>query len=330
MDSPRCMARCLTNGLTRAVRAPAGFLRSLMGVSQRDSPDGYSPPVTNVEQGYEWLSERAANAFERLNAIQIVEGSPIIDDDQFFHPIYRTLSQDVTQCLLSALDHLRFLVWSLKTRDKPYPLAQATLIRTAITGAATALWMVSGSTPLDRRCRAMEFMFNDLRSQLIWMNSTLDEPMHRQEKSPEEIARFEAWKSDVERRLDWIVQQANTLLTPPKPFARGTYKGNTTSDTDMVKAAGAITPALGTEGWNPELVLLNTWQLLSGYAHARPWAYSLGTRMVVNDPEPDPVTRTIKVTAEGDPDRLLDFAFRAMIVVENGIGWLDTLSREVP
>lgn len=38
----------------------------------------------------------------------------------------------------------------------------------------------------------------------------------------------------------------------------------------------------------------------------------------------------IKVTAEGDPDRLLDFAFRAMIMVENGIGWLDTLSREVP
>lgn len=65
----------------------------------------------------------------------------------------------------------------------------------------------------------------------------------------------------------------------------------------MVRATGAITPALGTEGWNPELVLLNTWQLLSGYAHARPWAYSLGTRMVVNDPEPDPVTGTIRMTA---------------------------------
>ena len=72
-------------------------------------------------------------------------------------------------------------------------------------------------------------MFNDLHSQLTWMNSTLDEPMHRQEKSPEEISNFEAKKSEVERRLDWIVQQANTLLTPTKPFTRGSYKGNTTS-----------------------------------------------------------------------------------------------------
>jgi hypothetical protein len=322
--------RCLTNGLLRAVGAPAGFLRSLMGVIQRDAPKGYPPAVTNVEQGYEWLSERAANAFERLDAIQVVEGSPLLADDQFFHPIHRTLSQDVTQCLLSALDHLRFLVWSLKARDKPYPLAQATLIRTATTGAATALWIVSGRTPLDRRCRALEFMFNDLRSQLTWMNSTLDEPRHRQEKSPEEISDFGAKKSEVERRLDWIVLQANTLLAPTKPFTRGSYKGNTTSDTDMVKAAGAITSALGTDGWNPELVLLNTWQLLSGYAHARPWAYSLGTRMTVSDPEPDPVTGTIRMTAEGDPDRLLDFAFRAIIVVENGIGSLETISRKVP
>jgi hypothetical protein len=35
------------------------------------------------------------------------------------------------------------------------------------------------------------------------------------------------------------------------------------------------------------------------------------------------------MTAEGDPDRLLDFSFRAIIVVENGIGSLETVSREV-
>jgi hypothetical protein len=284
---------------------------------------------TPLEQGYEWLSDRIVNCFERLDAIQIVEDSPIQFDDQFFHPIHRTMSQDVHQCLLSALDHLRFLVWSLKTRDEPYPVAQATLIRTAITGAATALWMISGSTSLERRCRAMEFMFNDLRSEFNWRTSALTEPMHQQIATQDDRAQFEARRADIDRRLNWIVRQANTLLEPPVPITRKRYKDSTTSDTEIVQTAGAGTPALGTEGWIPELVLLHTWHALSGYAHARPWATALGSRLVVSDPAPNLVTGAIKVTAKGDPDRLLDFAFRAIIVVENGIGRLAGLSHAV-
>jgi hypothetical protein len=283
--------------------------------------------VTTVEQGYKQMSERLADCFERLSVIQIIEDSPILADDRFFHPIFRTLSQDVSQCLLSALDHLRFLVWSLKTRDKPYPVAQATLVRTAITGAATALWMISGSSPHERRCRAMQFMFNDIRSQINWMDSTGTQPPNK-ERPAAEIASFQDLRTDLDRRLDWIVEQANTLLEPPEPFTRRAYgKQQITSDTDLVKAAGAITPAIGMGGWNSGLVLLNSWQVLSGYAHARPWATALGSRIVVDDPEPDPVTGAIKVTAKGDPDRLLDFAFRAIIVVENGISWLTGLTK---
>jgi hypothetical protein len=226
---------------------------------------------------------------------------------------------------LSALDHLRFLVWSLKSRDEPYPYAQATLIRTAITGAATALFVVSGNTPLERRCRAMEVMFKDLKSQLSWMTTAAAEPMNQQ-RPPTEWAAFETQRTEVQRRQDWIVQQANTLLLPDTPFTRRSYGQKTTSDSDMVRAAGAMTPALGTGGWNSELVLLNSWEVLSGYAHARPWSSPLGSNLVVRDPEPDPTTGAITVSAEGNPDRLLDFAFRAVLVVENGVGWLNAIS----
>jgi hypothetical protein len=130
-----------------------------------------------VETGYEWLSERTANAITQLTSIDVGPDAVILDDDRFFRPIQRTLSQDVVQCLLSALDHLRALVRGLQSRDKPYPYAQATLIRTAMPGAATALWMASGRTPTERRCRAMEFMFNDLNSQLSWMTTRASEPM---------------------------------------------------------------------------------------------------------------------------------------------------------
>jgi hypothetical protein len=62
------------------------------------------------------------------------------------------------------------------------------------------------------------------------------------------------------------------------------------------------------------------------YAHARPWAAPLGGQVVVKDPTPNPTTGTVTVSAEGDPDRLLDSAFRAVLVVENGIGPLEALS----
>lgn len=284
--------------------------------------------VTTVEDGFEQLGERILECFERLSTIEIVEGSPILADDRFFHPVFRTLSQDVSQCLLSALDHLRFLVWSLKNRDQPYPIAQATLIRTAITGGATALWMISGATSFERRCRAMQFMFNDTRSQINWMDSTGSQPPNMK-RPADETASFRAVHTELDRRLDWLVGQANALLEPPEPLTRRTYgRQHITSDTDMVKAAGSITPAIGTGGWNSGLVLLNSWQVLSGYAHARPWATALGSKIVVNDSKPHPTTGAIKVTAEGDPDRLLDFAFRAVLVVVKGIDWLTGLTKE--
>jgi hypothetical protein len=287
-------------------------------------PRANSRPST-VEQGYEWLSDRIADAIERLTSVSVADNAVILDDDKFFHPIHRTLSQDVAQCLLSALDHLRALVRGLKDREKPYPYAQATLIRTAITAGATGLWLVSGSTATERRCRAIGFMYHDLKSQLTWMATTATEPMH-QKRPAAELTHFDNWRADIERRIAWILQEATTLLNRPTLFSRREFGDQTATDREMVEAAGRYTPALGTGGWDPELVLLNTWQTLSGYAHARPWAVHLGSDVVVRDPTPNPKTGTITVVVEGNPERLLDFGFRAVMVVESGVGWLDQLS----
>ena len=49
-------------------------------------------------------------------------------------------------------------------------------------------------------------------------------------------------------------------------------------------------------------------------------------RFVVRDATPDPTTGTIAVALEGNPDRLLDFAFRAVIVAEVGVMTLEQLA----
>jgi hypothetical protein len=289
------------------------------------SPDNGNGSPT-VEDGYGWLRTRAADSLTRLQAIEVSDSAVIIADDLYFHPIYRTFQQGIVQCLLSALDHLRFLAWSLENRETPYPYAQATLIRTAITAASTALWMASGSTSTARRLRALEFNFKDLKSNLGWLNTLAADPKN-QPFPPAEQAVFDSQCAETDRRLDWIVQEATTLLARATPFTRNSYAGQATSDTNMVQIAGASATALASGGWNPGLVLSNTWQLLSGYAHARPWASLQGSKHIVKDPTPNRTTGTITVTAQGDPDRLLDFAFRAVIVTEVGVMTLEDLSR---
>ena len=278
-----------------------------------------------LEEGYASLKTRAADALTRLLAIEVSDTSVLLAEDQFFHPIHRTFSQGVVECLLSALDHLRFLAWSLESRDKPYPFAQATLIRTAITGASTALWMVSGATATERRCRALEFNFNDSRSHLVRLNTLAADPYNQQHPAAEQ-ASFDARRAEIERHLDWIVREASVIFSPPTPFTRSRYARQATSDTEMVQVAGAAATAIGAGGYDPGLVLLNTWQLLSGYAHARPWASLYGGKTIINDPTPDPKTRRVSITKQGDPERLLDFAFRAVIVAEVGVMVLEQLS----
>jgi hypothetical protein len=227
---------------------------------------------------------------------------------------------------LSAIDHLRLLAWSLKNREHAYAYAQATLIRTAITGASTALWMLTGADTDDRRYRSLQFNFSDLRSSLAWMESVAAEPLNRQQRTTSEWAQFDSMRAAQRSRLDWIVQQANALLNPPTPYTLRTFKRSITSDTDMVKIAGANVPALATGGWDPALVLLNTWQVLSGYAHARPWAAPLASTLRVTDSTPHPITGTIRVSAHGNPEALLNCAFRALVVLEVAVMELGQLA----
>jgi hypothetical protein len=91
----------------------------------------------SAQQGYEWLNDRVGAALETVLGLEVAPTSEIAADDPYLHPIYRTFHQDVVQCLLSALDHLRFLVWSLKNRGEPFPYAQFSLIRAAITAGST-------------------------------------------------------------------------------------------------------------------------------------------------------------------------------------------------
>ncbi|AQA04255.1 hypothetical protein BVC93_19520 [Mycobacterium sp. MS1601] len=282
-----------------------------------ESTDTASSP--SIDDGIGWLEDQTIAALKRLQSIKATDTAPVRGDDAFFHPIKRNFQQDVVQCLYSAIDSLRFLAWSMKTHDAPFPYAQASLIRTAINGGSTALWMVSGSTE-ERRARALEFKYNDLRSHRKWLNLLAAEPVN-QARPSDEMAKVAGMQATFDQRIDWILQEATTLLAPPAPFSNKKYTEQLATESSIVQFAGSLVTGLDAgEGWNTGQLLLQTWQLLSGYSHARPWASAYGSKHVIVDDVPDSKTGTIQVTVEGNPDRLLDYAFRALRVVEAAIG----------
>lgn len=305
--------------LSQPFRRTGQLIRGVM-VNRRHTANK-SP---SIEEGYAWLKDQTGNALTRLQSLEASDTAEIFADYMYFKPIYTTFQQGVVQCLLSALDHLRFLAWSLESHEIPFPYAQASLIRTAITGGATAVWMVGGNM-VERRSRALEFNFNNLRSHRKWMDTLATEPKNQQH-SDEEKAVIDAQRDEIKRRLNWIVQQANTILAPTVPFTTSSYSSQLTSDTDIVQMAGNCVPALrGSAGWDSRVTLWHTWQLLSGYAHARPWSSLYGSKNIVKNATPSK-TGAIEISLQGDPDKLLDYAFRSLRVVEAGIGGLERIS----
>lgn len=278
------------------------------------------PPY--VDAGCDQLLDRVGPLLEAVTGLEVAATSEMAADDSYLHPIYRTLQQAVRECLLVALDHLRCLAWSLQRLDEPFPYAHFSGIRTAITAASTALWMLSGSDATERRMRALEFYAKDYDSYSRWMQTVSGQPAYRN-ASTEELERNRAERDEVSRRQDLIVDMANTLVNPQRPFDIRSLVGRT-SDTRMVAIAGGETAALGSSEHDPSITLLNTWQSTSGYAHARPWP---GLRSKVFG-EVDPGTGMQAVTQKGDPNAMFDAAFRALLVIEEAVRRMLTLSTE--
>ena len=90
----------------------------------------------------------------------------------------------------------------------------------------------------------------------------------------------------------------------------------------MVRTAGAAIAPTAMVGFDPAITLLETRQSLSGYAHARPWA-TLRCRIVQHT---DPSTNMMTVTQKGDPDELLDAAFRVLPAAGEAVRRLEALS----
>ncbi|MFF0818336.1 hypothetical protein ACFYVR_24780 [Rhodococcus sp. NPDC003318] len=193
------------------------------------------------------VSTAAGELAHRLGRIEAAPGSDTEVADRMLRASRLSLRGTVVQLIHSALDHL-----DLAGRDAgPHEFAHPTLVRSAITTAATALWLMAG--PVDERCyRTLQFGYRDqvYRGQYL------------------KACRAGSRQRIADARRAELLAAARELR--PGVSERRFHAIN--SDSFIVAQAGLLMPPDALGGPDPAVEVLTQWNLLSAYAHGRNWA----------------------------------------------------------
>lgn len=183
----------------------------------------------------------------RLQRIVAAPGSDTEVADRMLRESGLSLHGTVVQLIRSVLDHL-----DLAGRDRdPHEFAHSTLVRSAITSAATALWIMAG--PIDEQCyRTLQFGYRDQ----VYRRQYLETSRGRSREC-----------TDSDSRRAALLAAARTL----RPDLSERRFHTIDSDSFIVAQAGLLMPPDALGGTDPAVEVPAQWNLLSAYAHGRNW-----------------------------------------------------------
>lgn len=100
----------------------------------------------------------------------IEPGSDLAGDDSGF--LGFSVSNLVGYSLAAATEHLDFTLSVMKATSTLYPTAYLTVLRTSLLSASHAAWILEPDQRAERQLRALEFLADDLRAQLVMVRET--------------------------------------------------------------------------------------------------------------------------------------------------------------
>lgn len=195
----------------------------------------------------ERVSTAAGELARQLRRIEAAPGSDAEVADRALQASGLSIHGTVVQLIRSALDHL-----DMAGRDAAHEFAHPTLVRSAITTAATALWLMAG--PIDEQCyRTLQFGYRD-------------QIYRRQYLETSRAGSRECSVADA-RRAE-LLGAARTLRSGLSERRFHAID----SDSFIVAQAGLLMPPDSLGGPDPAMEVPIQWNLLSAYAHGRNWA----------------------------------------------------------
>ncbi|MHA6739078.1 hypothetical protein [Rhodococcus erythropolis] len=233
---------------------------------------------------------RCITAFEKM---EILPGSPITLLDGVSTP--RSYRETVSVPIMSALDHLRLVTGSVLGFKGTLPFAHATPLRTALTVASTALWLMDGDNE-KRSLRAAMLNYHDHKNYLIYLG------LRPAERYPELVEH----QAEIGRRRDSFATEALALGVDVTD-----RHWKMPNDYDMtVAAAKMMDRSMWGDEWMPEVEIPSQWRMLSAYAHGLRWATAPGC--VQGEPD---LAGLASTTMTFSMDRLMESTSIAKAVV---------------
>ncbi len=168
-------------------------------------------------------------------------GSSLAGDDRASGPYH--VSHAVMQCLTAGVDHMHAVKTLVVDQHVLHLAAPSSLSRGALENLATAYWMLSPAKRQDRVERALRWHYKNFSDQ---------------HKALDKHGLANATRDEHFAKLDRVALR-NGL--DPRELRKGYWS------TEVVADCEEQLPDEVPEG------ILFQWQLCSGFAHGRPWAY---------------------------------------------------------
>lgn len=184
-----------------------------------------------------------------------IAGSELATDDKMFLPMPTSV---VTWAgVLHAVEHLDAFVKFFTTSQIAYPTAYYSLLRSALIGGASALWVIGPDDPLLRQRRALTIAVDDLRHQ-------------RKSGKP---AREFAEDATIDRQMELIDKRlAEAIEAAERAGMENAAKADRwqLQTTDIIEAAAGYLPKESAIKMSAAALLL--WHTQSQIAHSAPSA----------------------------------------------------------
>ncbi|AKC37577.1 Uncharacterised protein [Mycolicibacterium phlei] len=269
--------------------------------------------TTPSEDDYRRLSVRIREDVNQLQRVPIQGAitSPIEIDNQYLRtgPVSQSIQELVRVPLESAIDNLSLVADMLNTIGAQHLYAENSLIRTSLTGASFALWMLNDSDANVRRARVLRFAFKNIDGLTSYFTGNAD-------MNPKFFEEMNSYQ-------ELIVKQANVLEREERSVTK--YRNYRPDDTDPTKIWYSDTAVVRYAGDVIEAPnLLSTWQFMSGYAHSLPWSILVNSLETAHRIER---YGAVMPRHEPNPRQLLSASNLALAVIEKTTECLVALSR---
>ena len=225
---------------------------------------------------YHSLRTRVQRELEETQKIWPSGGSPLDADNRYLIGFGASFQELIINRLFSTFDHLQLAVWTLESMEGPQIFPQYSLLRSALAGAATTHWLVSGDETTRRMC-ALRLAFYDLNQEATFGKLHAANPATHEPELAESLRKTEQLIASAPGRLDKIHQEYCRLLAttskrkPPKFDGFGNI-----NETEIISAASRMMHERGLCSHPTEIEL--QYRLMSGFVHNCTWATRAGAK----------------------------------------------------